>query len=244
MQYKVIHKLKERQFTNRISKSEEAVFDYLEKHFEKIPKLSVLELSELSFTSQATINRACKSLGFKGFSELKFAIKEDLLQLDNRSQKYINKTEFFLEKINFDSASNVSRYFEDRNIKVLIYGLGGSKISAQYFQRQLLYLGIPAVIVSEEKMLDNFNDYILVVLSSSGETQRIIKLVKKAKNQGMRVLAITKKDSTLEQMSDDSFYHEVSTDKIDGISREQQIHMIIMVNELIDQIAVVLHKEK
>lgn len=236
----MIHKLKERRFANKISKSEEAVFDYLEKHFEFIPRLSVIELSEKTFTSQATINRACKALGFNGYSELKYAIKEDLSSIETHSQKYINKTEFFLEKINFNSAKDITSYFKGSHVKVLIYGLGGSEISAKYFQRQLLYLGIPTLFVSEEKMLDHFKDYVIVIFSSSGETLRINQTAKKAKSYNMQVVAITKKDSTLAQISDSIFYHEVNTDKLDGISREQQIHMIIMVNELIDQIANVL----
>jgi DNA-binding MurR/RpiR family transcriptional regulator len=241
MKYKVIHRLKEREFAHKISSSEEAVLDYLEKHFECIPKLSVIELSEQSFTSQATINRACKILGFNGFSELKYAIKEDLSNINIHSQKYINKTEFFLEKINFESAKYVVQYFKNRRAKVLIYGLGASKISAQYFQRQLLYLGIPALIVSEEKMLEHFYDYILMVFSSSGETLRVVQTVKRAKENGMVVLSITKKESTLAQICHGVFYHEVSVDKLESISREQQLHMIIMVNELIDQIAETLY---
>ncbi|MBU3091319.1 MurR/RpiR family transcriptional regulator [Clostridium sp. CM028] len=240
MQYKVIHKLKERRFINKISKSEEAVFDYLEKHFNSIPRLSVIELSEKSFTSQATINRACKTLGFNGYSELKYAIKEDLSFIETHSQERINKTEFFLEKINFESAKDIIKYFKGSYVKLLIYGLGGSEISAKYFQRQLLYLGIPTVFVSEIKMLDQFKDYVIVIFSSSGETLRINQIARKAKSYNMQLVSITKKDSSLAQISDGVFYHEVNMDKLDGISREQQIHMIIMVNELIDQIAKVL----
>lgn len=221
MKYKVIHKLKERRFADRISKSEEAVLDYLQKHFNKIPEMTVLELSEQSYTSQATINRACKALGFNGFSELKYAIKEDLSFMDTREQKYMSKTEFFLEKIDFESSENITKYFKDRDVKIMIYGLGASSISAHYFHRQLLYLGIPSILVSEESMLVKFRDYKLVVFSSSGETTRILQVVKHAKECGTYVLAITKKDSTLDQMADEAFYHEVSIDKLDDISREQ-----------------------
>jgi hypothetical protein len=52
----------------------------------------------------------------------------------------------------------------------------------------------------------------------------------------MTVLAITKSKSTLTQHCDAAFLHDVPVDKLDGISREQQLHMIIMLNEIIDQI--------
>ena len=64
--YKVIHKLKTREFRHGVSNSERTVFEYLEANFEKIPNMSVLQICEDSFISQATLNRTCKKLGFHG----------------------------------------------------------------------------------------------------------------------------------------------------------------------------------
>jgi RpiR family transcriptional regulator, carbohydrate utilization regulator len=234
--YKVINQLKERNFGHSISNSEEAVFDYLEKNFKTIPKITVTQLADKSFTSQATVNRACKTLGFFGFSELKFAIAQDLQLMNTVTTRHISRTENILSKIYFEGTQQVVKQILDGNRKVLLFGLGASDISAQYFQRQLLYFGIPTIIIEQEKMLDNFRDYLLFVLSSSGETMRCLQLVKRAKELNMTVLAITKSRSSLTNHCDAAFLHDVPVDKLDGISREQQLHMIIMLNEIIDQI--------
>lgn len=235
--YKVIHQLKEREFVENVSKSEEMVLDYLKDHFDDIPQMTAIELSQESFTSQATINRTCKVLGFKGFSELKYAIEEDLALMHSPSKRSMSKTEFFLDKINFDEAQKIKSYLLEKECKVMVYALGGTSIAAEYFQRQLLYLGIPALLINQEQMLEHLNDHVLIILSSSGETLRVVQVAKAAKQKGILLLSLTKKDSTLAEISDQVFSHHIRIDKLDGIVREQQLHLIMMVNELIDLIS-------
>jgi hypothetical protein len=52
----------------------------------------------------------------------------------------------------------------------------------------------------------------------------------------MYILSITKKDSSISESSDDTFVHDVPVDKMEGISREQQLHMILMINEVINKL--------
>jgi len=236
MRYRVIHQLRERNFDKAVTRSEMEVLDYLEKNFERIPHISVVKVAAESFTSQATINRTCKILGFRGYSELKYAVEEDLVLMKSSSEKHIVHTEYILRKISFDSVDEVAKAVSENRRKLLLFGLGASNISALYLQRQLLYKGIPSTIIAEVQMLKNFEDFALIILSSSGETQRCHQMAKEAQKRGLKVLALTKKDSTLMQLSDLTFYHEVPVDKQKGISREQQLHIILMVNELIDRI--------
>ncbi|GAA0360302.1 transcriptional regulator GenR [Alkalibacterium iburiense] len=234
--YHVIHQLKERNFDRPITKSEAAVLDYLEENIRKVPNQTVVKVAQESYTSQASINRACKLMGFKGFSELKYAIKEDLNMIDSKTNRHIRDTEYFLSKVNFNHSNElIKRIYSKRN-KILLFGLGASNVSAQYMTRQLLYLGIPAIIVSELQMLKRFNDYSILILSNSGETQRCLQIIKEAKNLNMEILSITKKDSSVMSKSDCSFYHDVPVDKMEGISREQQLHIILMINEVINQL--------
>ncbi|PTQ82234.1 RpiR family transcriptional regulator [Trichococcus patagoniensis] len=236
MKYRVIHQLKERNFERQVSKSEAAVLDYLEINFKSIPNYTAVKVSEESFTSQATLNRACKLLGFKGFSELKYAIIDDLSNMNSSVERHSSKTEYILGKIDFDSGVKLAEELYQGRRKVMLFGLGSSHISALYLQRQLLYLGIPAMLVEEMQMLRKFQDYTLIILSSSGETQRCIQVAKDAVRIGMKVVSITKKDSSLMKTSSVCFLHDVPVDKMQGISREQQLHMILMVNEVIDHL--------
>lgn len=236
MEYKIIHILQSRELRNGLTKSEEAILDFIEDNFNEIPEYSVIELSKVTYSSQATINRLCKKLGLEGFSELKYSIAQDLEAMKNSSKSHINDISFYIKNIDFTSGVDVVQILKE-NKKILIYGLGASQITGAYLQRQLLYLGYQAILVSEEKMLEHFNDFTLLILSSSGETPRIKHAAKKFKESGSKVISITKKGSTLDSLSEVSFVHHISIDKLDVITREQQMHMFIMVNEIINKIS-------
>ncbi|GEM01619.1 DNA-binding transcriptional regulator, MurR/RpiR family, contains HTH and SIS domains [Halolactibacillus halophilus] len=234
--YRVIHQLKERNFDRTITKSEKAVLDYLEAHFNQVPNYTVVKIARESYTSQATINRTAKLLGFKGFSELKYAIKEDVDILSSETHTYIRNTEYILSKINFSQVDTLVKHLYQHRRTILIFGLGASSVSAQYMARQFLYFGIPAIVVSELQMLNQFKGYTLLILSSSGETQRCLQMLENAKRADMYILSITKKDSSISENSMYSFVHDVPVDKMNSISREQQLHIILMINEVINKL--------
>lgn len=232
----MIHQLRERNFDSPVSKCEAAVLDYLEANFRSIPESTAIKVAEESFTSQATVNRTCKILGFKGFSEMKYAVSEDIKRMNLSSERYYSNTEYILRKIEFEGAVKVSETIHQDRRKLMVFGLGASNISAQYLQRQLLYLGVPIMLVSETQMLSRFDGYTLIILSSSGETQRCLQVARDARKIRLKVVCITKKDSSLAKLSDLCFLHDVPVDKLKGISREQQLHLILMINEVIDQL--------
>lgn len=234
MNYKVINLLQTREIRSFLTPSEESLVDFIEKNFRKIPQYSAIKLCEEAYSSQATLNRVCKKLGFKGFSELKFSIEEDLKLMDNSKNSYIHNTIFYIDNINFNEIDNIIQILKG-NRKILLYGLGASQITAAYFQRQLLYLGFQAIMIGEEKMMESFDDFIIFIISSSGETLRIKHIAKNMRELGRTVVAITKKESSLDKIATSSFTHNISIDKLNVIAREQQLHMIIMINELINR---------
>lgn len=235
MDYHVIHKLKGREIRRGVPSSELAVFDFIEEHFEQIPHMSVLALCEDSYTSQATINRACKRLGFHGFSQLKYAIEHDLELINSKTPHYMNKVRMFIETIEYKGVDSLVEQIAP-DTRLILCGRGGSELVAKYLSRQLLYLGIPSIVISEEEMLDHFIDYKVIIISSSGSVIKVNQIAKLAKQRGMKVMAITKKESELSSLCDAGFYHDVAIDKLDAIGREQQIHMMIMVNDLVEHL--------
>lgn len=234
MNYKVINLLQTREIRASLTLSEESLVDFIEKNFKFIPEYSAIKLCEEAYSSQATLNRVCKKLGFKGFSELKFSIAEDLKLMDNSKNNYIHNAIFYVDNINFNEIDNIIKILKN-NRKILLYGLGASQITAAYFQRQLLYLGFQAIMIGEEKMMESFDDFIIFIISSSGETLRVKHIAKNMKELGRTVIAITKKSSSLDELATFSFTHNISIDKLNVIAREQQLHMIIMINELINR---------
>ena len=60
------------------SPSKKSVAEYVLKHYEYIPFQTISQIATLTSTSEATISKLCKELGFNGFAELKNLIGQSV----------------------------------------------------------------------------------------------------------------------------------------------------------------------
>lgn len=234
--YKVLHLFDNSNITNEFSKGEFAVYSYIKENMESISSISSESLAEITFTSPATINRTCKKLGTSGYSHLKHALIDDINMRDINisSNRTVSDTTNLISKVNFEQSQLLAN--EIRNTDVLfVYSAGASNIAALYLERQLLNIGIKCIDVEQQKMLENFSGENLLIISSSGETKRILDLVNNLKDKH-NILAITASGSKLDKISNISFTHNILIDKLDPLTREQQIHMLVMINDVVSKI--------
>lgn len=77
--------------------SEKVLIDYIESHIQELPDMKISELAERTYTSNATIVRLSRKLGFAGFREL----KADLIK-KNEASKFLTKTVDFNKPIQDD----------------------------------------------------------------------------------------------------------------------------------------------
>ncbi len=61
-----------------LSASEKAVARWVVEHYERVPHLSMGRVAQESGVSDTTVLRLCRTLGFQGFTELKFRCIQDL----------------------------------------------------------------------------------------------------------------------------------------------------------------------
>ncbi|WOO89556.1 MurR/RpiR family transcriptional regulator [Mollicutes bacterium LVI A0078] len=234
--YKVLHLFDNSNITNEFSRGEFTVYSYIRENMETISEVSSEELAEITFTSPATINRTCKKLGTLGFSHLKHALIDDL-NLRNKnvnSNRTVADTTNLIAKVNFEQSSLLANAIKESEV-LFVYSAGASNIAALYLERQLLNIGIKCIDVEQQKMLENFSGENLLIISSSGETERILDLVNNLKDKH-NILAITASGSKLDKISNVSFTHNILIDKLDPLTREQQIHMLVMINDVVSKI--------
>lgn len=82
-----------------LNEAEMCVYNYVVKNLKHILNLSVRELADEVHVSTATVMRFCKKMGYSGFSELKYKIKEFYEQQDQEDNYEINDIEDFVEHI-------------------------------------------------------------------------------------------------------------------------------------------------
>lgn len=69
---------------NNLTSSEQIIYQYFKDNLHSIIYLSLSDICKELYVSNATVIRFCQKIGFKGFNELKFQLKNEL-NLTNKS---------------------------------------------------------------------------------------------------------------------------------------------------------------
>ncbi|EEV6495422.1 MurR/RpiR family transcriptional regulator [Escherichia coli] len=172
----------------------------------KVVYLTITELARESGTSEASVTRLCRTLGCKGYNEFKMALALDLLRQEqsvehsgdeidnvvNESVQALQDTAKLLDRTSLEAATLALHQAQS----VQIYGVAASAILGEYLHYKLLRLGKPAQLFSDMHRAAmnattlNKNTFV-VAISSSGSTRDLLHVVKLARKQGVRVLALS-----------------------------------------------------
>ncbi len=219
-----------------LGSAEKKIADYLLANPSSTVPFSISELAELSGSSEATIVRFSKKLGFCGYQELKLAI---VVQGQyHREQENISKNDSAKEVFDkvcsdiYASLEKTKQVLNDevfacacRKIlaakRILIFGLGNSASVAADMAHKLLRLGFDAVAYSDNHMqaiaaahVDK--NCLAIAFSHSGSSKDIIEALKIAKGNGCATIAITNKgkspiykvgDCVINTTANESNYH-------------------------------------
>ncbi|MFC5703209.1 MurR/RpiR family transcriptional regulator [Cohnella faecalis] len=199
---------------NEVTPSEKKVAQYILDYPEETIQLSVAELSARSGGSQAAIIRLCKSMGVKGYQELKLKVAGDLQSGEDSGYQEIRP---------MDSVENIVHYVSNNNIqsirdtvkildmekmtqaidvlhrakRIFFFGLGASNIVAVDAQNKFMRINHTSFAFSESHLqltsaVTMEADDVAVGISYSGEADFVIACLKKAKEAGAASISITK----------------------------------------------------
>ncbi|CAI1822978.1 MurR/RpiR family transcriptional regulator [Serratia plymuthica] len=192
-----------------LTRAEYRVLAFIADHALQVGKLTVRELARETFVSTATVMRLCHKLGFSGYSELLFTIKQLLsdnptLVLTSPSpgnlpaafQQFIAN---YQRTFAYVSAEKIAAFSDllQREESFYLYGTGFSHLFAEYLEKKLQILGKSAFVSgggdSRGIFLNNAPKYrVLIVISRSGKTEQVLDKTRIARNIGMKVVAFTR----------------------------------------------------
>ena len=224
-----IIKLKELQV--KLTKSEKKLAEYILKNLEEVKDINTYELAEKSGTSQATIIRFAKKLGYQGFPAFKIALSEDLgkrSQTKRREGLIHNEIsiddsyEDIAKKVVFENTAAIKDTFSildegkiekavellDRAEKVLILGAGFSGLVGRDFHYKLMEIGKITFYDSDTHVqmtniavMDERD--VIFVISHKGDTMDIHNVVKVGKEKGIKVISLTRlADNPISDLAD------------------------------------------
>ncbi|GAA0086318.1 MurR/RpiR family transcriptional regulator [Clostridium sp. MB05] len=232
---------------NKLTNSEQKVFTYIYTNQQKVIKMKISDLAKETFTSKTVIINLSQKLGFEGFSDLKYYLKsnnnaeDDIKVLEDLQyglRQNIEKTFVIIEA---DLYKKISREVIEAKT-VYVFARGTSKAAGYYLNHILLTLGIKCIFVKDYNLLTLVgstleSDELVILISLSGTTQKILEVANIAKVKGCRTIAITSfGNNELSRISDYTLHcvaSETETKFNDSISR---IGMFIVIEMLVNSI--------
>ncbi|WP_160725900.1 MurR/RpiR family transcriptional regulator [Bacillus sp. USDA818B3_A] len=198
---------------SKLRDSEKKIIEFIEQNQEEIIHLSITEVAERSETSESSIVRLCKRLGYKGFQDLKIHLAKEVVAPEMQIHEAIEKGDNAVTIKKKVFQSNIQALYDsievcsdDEILKAVeaisnarlieFYGTGGSGTVALDAQHKLLKLGIKSFA---------FNDSVLQAMSASvlteqdvvigishtGSNTDVLAAMKLAKEAGATLICIT-----------------------------------------------------
>lgn len=209
--------------------------------------MKINDLAKETFTSKTVIINLSQKLGFEGFSDLKYYLKSsnsadaDIKVLEDLQYGLKQNIEKTFVVIEADLYKKISREVIEAKT-VYVFARGTSKAAGYYLNHLLLTLGVKCIFVKDYNLLTLVgntleSDELVILISLSGNTEKILEVANIAKVKGSRTIAITSfGNNELSKISDYTLHcvsNDTETKFNDSISR---IGMFIVIEMLVNSI--------
>ncbi len=196
-----------------LTDAESKVANYVLDNYGDVLKLTVTELAEKAQSSDATVMRFCKSIGYKGYQEFKISLAQDTISPAKHLNPELDQddsTGEITKKI-FDSVISVlqetmtvvdvdaiekAAHLISTARKVVIFGCGGSSYVGMDAMHKFLKIGIECFIYSDadtQAMAASLlqKSDAVIGISHSGCNKSVIDCLKLAKQAGAQIIGLT-----------------------------------------------------
>lgn len=196
-----------------MTRKERRIADYIAMHEDSIMNETVADLAHHTNSSEITVSRFCKKLGFSGLQGLKIALARDMATAEGEVyhnirpddttdvvaarvfQNTMDGLQDTLKILNFSAVDKAATLLlQAKNI--LVYGFGNSATVCKDIETRFLRFGFAIRAYADAHMqattaaLLTPQDVVLAV-SHRGLTKELIESVQTAKNSNAQVIAIT-----------------------------------------------------
>ncbi len=242
-----------RRFYSEMFAAEKKVADYILNNPQDVINMNITEVAAASETSDATIIRMCKHIGYTGYYQLKINLasefgKQQVIDVNHIKTKPDDVIGFFdhVSSNIYKAAKNVNmevllrcvdRLAEAKTVYTVAWGNTGS--IASDFAHRISRCGIKTFISDiPEYMMRNVNlgdqNDVLVAISHSGTSIHVIQTIELAKERGMNTILITNaSDSKAAEVSKYVLSTEVKDEMFYDFGGASHIFEMLMVDALI-----------
>lgn len=202
-----------RSYYDNLSKSDQAISDYLIANIDNAAMLSIQEFAQKTQVSTATISRFSKKIGFNSFQELKLAIHATDSTRDDEFFSELSPTDDYKEILTKNFNGNISSLNStlnlisnrqlDQTMEILLkantcgfFGLGGSNAVALIAFHKFLRMPLHCVYhqdfhFQQMQAAKLTSEDCAFVISHTGKNKDTMHLVEILKSRGVPIIALT-----------------------------------------------------
>ena len=182
----------------QLTKQEKSILTYIHTH-KTNRNMGIKEVAKATYCAPSSIVSMCKKMKFSGYSELLYYMNgAKNLTFTLKSNDYVSEYgDIFYQLIQ-----------KHRHSQFMVIGFGFSNHIASYISDYLNLHGFRATNNSYLQLLRPINQEstVLIVISNSGETKRLIELLDDAKENNVTTVSLVgNSDSTLAMKADATF---------------------------------------
>lgn len=245
---------------NKMSNAEKKVAAFILERPNDVISLSVAGLAEASGVSDATVIRACKTLGFSSYQDFKVSLAVDIvapiqtiheeIAPDDGTSEIIDKVfkgnKYALDctqsAINVDAMEKAAESIKSAS-RVFVFGLGNSHSVALDLQHKLMRLGIDAQAHTDSHLqsiaaVNTHAGDVIFAISHSGSSVDIVEAAKIAKQNGAMIISLTNIGSSpLSKIADISLFTVSNETKYRIVALSSRIAQLAIIDSLYTIIA-------
>ncbi len=242
-----------------LSESEKRVCQYIVANMERVIDMSIYEVAEESYTSKTVVINTAKKVGFTGFTDMKYYIKQLLSERSTPIQKVKSTQDFNTELV--ETAKMTCNFVGEKELEltaemilnsktVYVAARGTSKSVANHLNHMLITIGIKSVLIDDYNLLTLIAERIdrnelMILISLSGETAKILDAARKVKTRNANLVAITSfTHNNLSRIADTNIFslaNDTDTISNDSIPR---LGMFINVEMIINRVKTMKSKSR
>ncbi len=208
---------------DNFSKSERKVAEVILASPQTAIHSSIATLAKLADVSEPTVNRFCRRLDTKGFPDFKLHLAQSLANgtpYVNRNVEEHDGPDAYTDKI-FESTmacldvaknsldpTQINRAVDllTQAKRISFFGQGASSSVAKDAQNKFIRFNIPITrfddpVMQRMNCINCTDNDVMVLISHTGRTKTLLEVAHLARENGATVIAITSKNSPLEQAS-------------------------------------------
>ncbi len=244
------------EYKRSASPTEISIINYVLENHEFIINHNIHKLSDITFSSPASVIRLCKKLGFEGYKDFRkamiyeFALLKQKKSIEKKELARHDSLEDIIEKITYKNIVCLENTKNLIDMKVLqsciehiincrnlcLFGIGSSLLVAKDAHLKFLRLNKPCLVYDDWHVQllharHMSKEDLAIIITYSGQTVEMIECAKAIKEKGATIITITKYGNTaISEYSDLPLYVAASESTFRSGAMESRISQLNIID--------------